>query len=90
MLVEFGIMSNKWSVEADDKLVCYAAILIYLGTNGYNMVVLINEELKDYQWTFSRNPEARFKEIFGQDVFEYMDGHESEIKAALKTIKKLV
>ena len=34
MKVEYGIMSNKWSVEADDKLVCYATILIHYLLRG--------------------------------------------------------
>lgn len=90
MIVEYGIMSNKWSVEADDKLVCYATILIHIGSNGYNMVVLYNEECKQDQWAFSSNIEERLKEIFGEDVFKFMDAHENEIRAAIKTIKKLV
>ena len=90
MVVEYGIMSNKWSVEAEDKLVCYAAILIHLGSNGYNMVMLYTEECKNDQWAFSDNTEKRLKEIFGEDVFAFMDKHIDEIKKAVKTIKKLV
>ena len=90
MIVEYGIMSNKWSVEAEDKLVCYAAILIHLGSNGYNMVMLYTEECKNDQWAFSDNIEKRLKEIFGEDVFAFMDKHIDEIKKAVKTIKKLV
>ena len=90
MVVEYGIMSNKWSVEADDKLVCYATILIHLGTNGYNMVMLYNKECKNDQWAFSENIYERLYEIFGEDVFKFMDAHESEIRKAIKTIKKLV
>jgi len=90
MVVEYGIMSNKWSIEAEDKLVCYAAIIIHLGSNGYNMVMLYNEECKDDQWAFSSNIEERLKEIFGEGVFAFMDKHTDEIRAALKTIKKLV
>lgn len=90
MVVEYGIMSNKWSVEAEDKLVCYATILIHLGSNGYNMVMLYTEECKNDQWAFSDNTEKRLKEIFGEDVFAFMDKHIDEIKKAVKTIKKLV
>lgn len=90
MTVEYGIMSNKWSVEAEDKLVCYAAILIHLGSNGYNMVMLYTEECKNDQWAFSDNTEKRLKEIFGEDVFAFMDKHIDEIKKSVKTIKKLV
>lgn len=90
MVVEYGIMSNKWSVEAEDKSVCYATILIHLGSNGYNMVMLYTEECKNDQWAFSDNTEKRLKEIFGEDVFAFMDKHIDEIKKAVKTIKKLV
>ena len=90
MVVEYGIMSNKWSVEADDKLVCYATILIHVGTNGYNMVMLFNEECKNDQWAFSDNTSERLKEIFGEDVFAFIDRHTDEIREACKTIKKLV
>lgn len=90
MKIEYGIMSNKWSVEADDKLVCYATILIHIGSNGYNMVVLYNEECKQDQWAFSDDMENRLKEIFGGDVFKFMDAHENEIHSAIKTIKKVV
>ena len=90
MKVEYGIMSNKWSVEADDKLVCYATILIHLGNNGYNMVVLYDEECKNDQWAFCDNPKQRLNEIFGGDVFKFMDAHENDIRSAIKTIKKVV
>ena len=90
MKVEFGIMSSKWSVEAPTKLICYAAILIYLSSNGCNMVVLYSEECKDDQWAFSENIDKRLEEIFGESFFVFADKHTDEIKQALKTIKKLV
>lgn len=90
MVVEYGIMSNKWSVEAEDKLVCYATILIHLGGNGYNMVMLYNDECKNDQWAFSDDTEKRLQEIFGEDVFAFMDRHKDDIMKAVKTIKKLV
>lgn len=90
MVVEYGIMSNRWSVEAEDKLVCYATILIHLGSYGCNIVMLYTEECKSDRWAFSDNIEKRLKEIFGEDVFAFMDKHIDEIKKAFKTIKKLV
>ncbi len=54
------------------------------------MVMLYNEECKNDQWAFSDNTEKRLKEIFGEDVFAFMDKHADEIKKAVKTIKKLV
>jgi hypothetical protein len=90
MIVEYGIMTNKWSVEAVDKLVCYAAILVHMGSEHYNLVLLYNDECKNDQWAFSNNTQKRLEEIFGCDVLEYMDNHEDEIRATIKTIKKLV
>ena len=54
------------------------------------MVMLYNDECKDDQLDFCDNIEKRLNEIFGVDVFEFMDAHETEIRAAIKTIKKLV
>ena len=90
MVVEFGIMSSRWSVEAPSRLVCYAAIIIYLGSGGYNTVVLYNDECKDDQWAFSGDLDKRLKEIFGEDFFAFADKHQDEIREALKTIEELV
>ena len=90
MKVEFGIMSNKWSVEAPTKLICYAAILIFLGSNGFNMVMLYNEECKDDQWAFSENTEKRLEEIFGEEFFSFVEKNTDKIKEAVKTIEKIV
>lgn len=73
MKVEYGIMSNKWSVEADDKLVFYATILIHISSNWYNMVILYNDECKDDQWAFCDNIDKRLNENFGIDYFDVED-----------------
>jgi hypothetical protein len=52
MVVEYGIMSNKWSIEADNKLTAYAAILISQNRNA-GLVVIYNEELKSDNWAFA-------------------------------------
>ena len=54
------------------------------------MVMLYNDECKDYQWAFCDNIYKRLNEIFGGDVFEFMDAHKNDIRSAIKTIKKVV
>lgn len=92
MVIEYGIMSNKWSIEADEKLTAYAAIMISQPDAVY-MIMLYTEECRKDQWAFSNDLEKRIGEIFGGSISDfnaYVKAHENEIKAALETIKKLV
>lgn len=92
MIIEYGIMSNKWSIEADDKLTAYAAILISQNRNA-SLVVIYNEELKSDNWAFADDLEKRVGEIFGgspSDFHRFVNTHKKEIRKAFETIKKLV
>ncbi len=92
MIIEYGIMSNKWSIEADDKLTAYAAILISQNRNA-SLVVIYNEELKSDNWAFADDLEKRVGEIFGgspSDFHHFVNTHKKEIRKAFETIKKLV
>lgn len=92
MIVEYGIMSNKWSVEADNKLTCYVAIIVHL-KDSLPLVALYTEECKNDQWLFADDIEKRIGEIFGgtiDDFFNYEKDHQEEIQKAVNSIKKLV
>jgi len=92
MIIEYGIMSNKWSIEADDKLTAYAAILISQNRKA-GLVVIYNEELKSDNWAFADDLEKRVGEIFGgspSDFHHFVNTHKKEIRKAFETIKKLV
>ena len=91
MIIEYGIMSNKWSVEADDKLICYATIILHL-KDSVPMIALYEPRdiVKVDSWLFHPKPEDRLKEVFGQDPIKFIDEHIEEIKTAYETIKKLV
>ena len=92
MIIEYGIMSNKWSIEAADKLTAYAAILISQNRNA-GLVVIYNEELKSDNWAFADDLESRIGEVFGgspADFHNYVNTHKDEIRKAFETIKKLV
>ena len=92
MKVQYGIMSNKWEIEAPSKLTAYAAIIISL-PQAANMIALYSEECREDSWLFSDNIEKRLGEIFGgsiEDFHAYIQSHEEEIKEAFNTITKLV
>ena len=92
MIIEYGIMSSKWQIEADDKLTAYAAILISQNRNA-SLVVIYNEELKSDNWAFAEDLEKRVGEIFGgspSDFHHFVNTHKKEIRKAFETIIKLV
>lgn len=92
MIVEYGIMSNKWEVEAESKLTAYATIIL-TQRQSVNMVVIYNEDLKGDNWAFSENVSKRIGEIFGGDIkdfYGYLDSHVEEIRKASKTIRKIL
>ena len=56
MVVEYGIMSNRWSVEADDKLTAYACIVIHLNTSANKVALFSPKEIvKNDSWILSEN-----------------------------------
>ena len=93
MILEYGIMSNKWSVEADTKLTAYACIVLHLNKNAH-MVGLYepHDVVKNDSWCFCDNLEKRLDEIFGGDCAfkKYIEENMEKIRACYKTIKKLV
>lgn len=91
IVIEFGAMSSKYSVEAKDKLTAYAAIILFCGRNAALFAIYRPEECRKDSWLFAPNLQERLDEIFGGDgFFAYIDQHTEEIKAACKTIKKLI
>lgn len=91
MIVEYGIMSNKWSIEAENKFVAYAAICM-VHYDHPSLVAVYNEELKDDSWLLNEHIVNRLDEIFGgPDSFgKFIMEHRDEILKAMDTIKKLV
>ena len=91
MVFEYGAMSSKYSIEADDKLTAYAAMCIHFGGNAKLIALYSPEECKKDSWLMAQNTEARLNEVFGGDgFFAYIDEHRDEVRAAYDTIKKLI
>ena len=89
---EYGAMSSRYSIEADNKLTAYAGMVAHFGRNNHLIALYAPEEIKGDSWL---NPlgyvSARLDEIFGgEGAFDkYVEEHLEEIKAAMKTIKTL-
>lgn len=93
MKFEYGAMSSKYSIEADNKLTAYAGMIIHFG-NAAAMIAIYSpeESQKNDSWLFASPLEARLDEVFGGEgsFFKYLDEHQEEIKAAVDTIEKLI
>lgn len=93
MKFEYGAMSSKYSIEADNKLTAYAGMIIHFGPQSANLIALYSpEECKSDSWLLSTPIDKRLDEIYGGDgsFFKYLEEHKDEIKASLDTIKQLV
>ena len=94
MVFEYGAMSSKYSIEAENKLTAYFAMCVHFGGNA-GLIALYSPEdvVKDDSWLSpTGGTQKRLDEIFGgEGAFEkYGDEHVEEIRAAYKTIKQLL
>ena len=92
---EYGAMSSRYSVEAENKLTAYVAMVCHYDTNAHLLILYEPEEIKKDTWVdFTGKISGRLDEIFiensGMDFDKYCESHLEEIKACYKTIKQLV
>ena len=93
MIYEYGVMSNKYSVEADNKLTAYAVMLLQFSSNPMLVAIYSPEESRQDSWLMLMDGlEKRIDDIYGgEGSFEkYIKEHQEEIRNAFKTVKKLV
>ena len=98
---EYGAMSSKFSLQAENKLTAYATMVMHYNQSANLMVIYSPEECKEDEWTtFDGKISKRLHEIFGgigdyvpeqNDAFDkYIEDHLEEVKACYATIKRLV
>lgn len=90
---EYGVMSSKFEVKAKNKLTAYAAMLLHYREAPHLVVIYSPESSKSDCWTsFNGKVSERLDEIFnGPGSFDkYLQDHVVEIRAAYKSIKRLV
>ena len=85
MKITFGIMSNKYQIEAYNKLDAYAAMSIFFGRD-LPYVVLFESYNKD-NWI---GDYEKFLELFVKiSLNEYLNEHHDKVKEAYLTIKEI-
>lgn len=88
MKITFGIMSNKYQIEAYNKLDAYAAMAIFFNRNLPYVVLFEPYEIIKDNWV---RDEKKFLELFGEKVSlnEYLNAHHDKVKEAYLTIKEI-
>lgn len=90
---EYGVMSSRYSLEAENKYTAYVAMLAHLGFNNHLIALYEPKEIvKNDSWINPLgNVSERLDEIFGGEgsFDKYEDEHIEEIREAFKTIKLL-
>lgn len=90
---EYGAVSSKFSLEADNKLTAYATICLHYHNAPHLVVIYSPEESKSDSWVSLTGKIAeRLDEIFGGpgSMDKYMEDHMEEIRNCYQTIKQLV
>jgi Na+-transporting NADH:ubiquinone oxidoreductase subunit NqrF len=88
---EYGAMSSRFSLEAENKLTAYTAMIVHFDEISH-LVVVYEPQDSDQWFDVTGFISERIDEIFGgKHSFDaYFLSHLDEIKACLKTIKKLI
>lgn len=90
---EYGAVSSKFSVQAENKLTAYAAMIVhYEGQAGLLVIYSPEESKKDCWTTFGHDVMEKVDKTFGgPGAFEkYIREHTEEINKAYGTIKRIV
>lgn len=90
---EYGAMSSKYQLEAENKLTAYATMCLHYQNSAPILVIYSPEESKDDSWfAMDGKISERLDEIFGgKDSFDkYFNENTEKIRECYKSIKKLV
>lgn len=90
---EYGAMSSKFKLTAENKLTAYATMVYHYDRSAHLMVIYSPLEAKKDSWTnITGQISDRLDEIFGGDgsFDKYVETHIEEITACYKSIKRLV
>jgi len=90
---QYGAMSSKYELEADNKLTAYATMVLHYSNSAHLVAIYEPIESKEDSWmSFTGNISKRLDEIFGgEDSFDkYVSENIDDIKICYKTIKQLI
>ena len=87
MKITFGIMSNKYQIEAYNKLDAYAAMAIFFKRALPYVLLFEPYEIIRDNWF---RDEKKYLELFGEiSLNEYLNEHHDKVKEAYSTIKEI-
>lgn len=87
MKITFGIMSNKYQIEAYNKLDAYAAMAIFFKHDLPYVLLFEPYEIIRDNWF---RDEKKYLELFGEiSLNEYLNEHHDKVKEAYSTIKEI-
>jgi hypothetical protein len=89
---EYGIMSNKFSLKASNKLTAYATMCLHYQSNSHMIAIYEPEECKEDSWmNITGQISERLDEVFGgKDSFDkYLENNPKDIKECYGSIKKI-
>ena len=90
---EYGAMSSKYELKAENKLIAYASMVFHYGNSAHFIAIYEPIECKDDSWL---NPmgkiSERLDEIFGGigSFDDFVSNNVNEIKKSMSTIKKII
>lgn len=90
---EYGAMSSKYELEAENKLTAYATMCLHYQNSAPLVVIYSPETAKDDQWTsFDGKISARLDEMFGgpDSLDNYIKDNIEAIRACYDSIKQVV
>lgn len=95
MVFEYGAVSSKYSIEADNKLTAYVGMIAHFGRSAHLIALYEPEEIvKEDSWLnpFTGKISKRLDEIFGGEgsFDKYVEEHKEEWEKAYETIKQIV
>lgn len=93
IIFEFGAMSSRFRLQAENKFTAYAAMVLHFYSNPHLVALYEPEDLaKQDSWLMHTPVEPRLDEIFGGkgSFMKYLREHKEEIKEAFQNVEKII
>ena len=90
---EYGAMSSKYSVKAENKLTAYVAMILQYDRSAHLIALYSPEECKKDSWMcFTGQISERLDEVFGgENAFDkYVEANADAIRESYKSIEQIV
>jgi hypothetical protein len=90
---EYGAMSSRYRLQAENKLTAYATMVLQFNSNPQLVALYEPEDFaKEDSWLMHTPVEPRLDEIFGGKgaFIKYLKEHKEEIKEVFQAIEKII